>query len=133
VSPASASVFRLILAQPASEATPIARKTSTELIDAVEGGTAAETVSFALDGVAYEIDLSEKNAGTLREELAGWVDKARRVGGRRHRGTGSGSRSGSSGESARIREWARGQGYEVSQRGRVAAHIRRAYEEAHGQ
>ncbi|MDN5685304.1 MAG: Lsr2 family protein [Brachybacterium sp.] len=107
----------------------MARKTYVELVDDLEGGTAAETVSFAVDGVAYEIDLSEDNARKLREELDGWVAKARRVGGRRSRGTGS--RAGSSNDSARIREWARSAGYEVPDRGRISGTIRKAYEEAH--
>ena len=47
----------------------MARKTYVELIDDLTGEKAEETVSFALDGVAYEIDLSEENAAKLREEL----------------------------------------------------------------
>ncbi|GAA1488288.1 histone-like nucleoid-structuring protein Lsr2 [Brachybacterium sacelli] len=107
----------------------MARKTYVELVDDLDGGTAAETVSFAVDGVAYEIDLSEDNAVKFREELGGWVAKARRVGGRRSRGTGS--RSAGSNDSARIREWAREAGYEVPDRGRISGTIRKAYEEAH--
>ena len=68
----------------------------------------------------------------LREELSGWVGKARRVGGRRTRGTASGSRA-SSNDSSRIREWAREAGYEVPDRGRISGAIRKAYEEAHGE
>lgn len=109
----------------------MARKTYVELIDDLSGDTAAETVSFALDGVAYEIDLSEANASTFREELGSWVEKARRVGGRRSRGTAP-ARS-SSNDSARIREWARGAGYEVPDRGRISGTIRKAYEEAHAE
>ena len=108
----------------------MARKTYVELIDDTDGTKADETVSFALDGVAYEIDLSEENAAQLRSDLATWVEKARRVGGRRTRGTSS-ARS-SSGDSARIREWARGQGFEVPDRGRISGAIRKAYEDAHG-
>src|SRR5690625_1580782 len=84
--------------------TLMARKTYVELIDDTDGTKADVTVSFALDGVAYEIDLSEENAAQLRSDLATWVEKARRVGGRRTRGTGGARRS--SGDSARIREWA---------------------------
>lgn len=109
----------------------MARKTYVELIDDLSGDKAAETVSFALDGVAYEIDLSEANASKLREELGTWVEKARRVGGRRQRGTAAG-RSGSN-DSARIREWAREAGYEVPDRGRISGTIRKAYEEAHAE
>lgn len=108
----------------------MARKTYVELVDDLDGGQAAETVSFAVDGVAYEIDLSEDNAQKFREELVTWVSKARRVGGRRSRGTSSG-RSGGSNDSARIREWAREAGYEVPDRGRISGTIRTAYEDAH--
>jgi hypothetical protein len=109
----------------------MARKTYVELIDDLNGEKAEETVSFALDGVAYEIDLSAANAAAFREELGSWVEKARRVGGRRSRGTAS-ARSGSN-DSARIREWAREAGYEVPDRGRISGTIRKAYEEAHGE
>lgn len=109
----------------------MARKTYVELIDDLTGDKAAETVSFALDGVAYEIDLSEDNAKKFREEIGSWTEKARRVGGRRARGT-SPARSGAN-DSARIREWAREAGYEVPDRGRISGTIRTAYEEAHGE
>ncbi|AXK44825.1 histone-like nucleoid-structuring protein Lsr2 [Brachybacterium saurashtrense] len=108
----------------------MARKTYVELVDDLSGDKADETVSFALDGVAYEIDLSDVNASRLREELGTWVEKARRVGGRRTRGTSSARRG--SNDSARIREWAREAGYEVPDRGRISSTIRTAYEEAHG-
>ncbi|MBE9404305.1 Lsr2 family protein [Brachybacterium sp. p3-SID1565] len=109
----------------------MARKTYVELIDDIDGEKAAETVSFALDGVAYEIDLSEDNAAKLRGELGTWVEKARRVGGRRSRGAGSAG-SGSSNDTPRIREWARSNGYEVSDRGRISSEIRSAYYAAQG-
>ncbi|WP_114855982.1 Lsr2 family protein [Brachybacterium sp. YJGR34] len=108
----------------------MARKTYVELIDDISGDKAAETVSFALDGVAYEIDLSAENAETFREELGVWVQKSRRVGGRRSRGGASRNRSN---DSAQIRQWAREAGYEVPDRGRISATLRKAYEEAHDQ
>lgn len=108
----------------------MARKTFVELIDDIDGGKAAETVSFALDGVAYEIDLTEDNAAKLRGELGTWVEKARRVGGRRSRG--GASSGGGSADTPRIREWARSNGYEVSDRGRISSEIRSAYYAAQG-
>jgi len=109
----------------------VARKTVVKLIDDLNGEKADETVNFALDGVAYEIDLTSENAEKIREAIGGWAEKARRVGGRRSRGTGTAARSSS--DSARIRAWAREAGYEVPDRGRISATIRKAYEEAHGQ
>ncbi|PMC74629.1 MULTISPECIES: Lsr2 family protein [unclassified Brachybacterium] len=106
----------------------MARKTYVELIDDLDGTKAAQTVTFGLDGVAYEIDLSEENAEKIREQIGTWAQQARRVGGRRTRGTAPASRSS---ESAKIREWARSAGYEVPDRGRISATIRKAYEEAH--
>ncbi|MCT1654291.1 histone-like nucleoid-structuring protein Lsr2 [Brachybacterium muris] len=109
----------------------MARKTYVELIDDIDGSKAEETVSFALDGVAYEIDLSEDNAAKLRGELGTWVEKARRVGGRRSRGTSS-SATGGSNDTPRIREWARSNGHDVSDRGRISSEIRSAYYAAQG-
>ena len=109
----------------------MARKTYVELIDDINGDKAEETVSFALDGVAYEIDLSEDNAAKLRGELGTWVEKARRVGGRRSRGA-STSSAGGSNDTPRIREWARSNGHDVSDRGRISSEIRSAYYAAQG-
>ena len=123
----------------------MAQKVQVILVDDVDGGEAAETVSFALDGVSYEIDVSEKNAGVLRDALAPWVGHARRVGGRSTSGRGrSASSSSSSGGSGRsrgssggrhdlsdVRAWARENGYQVSDRGRVSSEVIAAYEKAH--
>ena len=65
----------------------MAQRVQIILEDDYDGGTADETVSFALDGAEYEIDLSSKNANGLREALAPWVAHARKIGGRRKRGT----------------------------------------------
>lgn len=105
----------------------MARKTFVELIDDVDGSKAEETVSFSLDGVAYEIDLSDENAEKLREEIGEWVSRARRVAGRRIRGTGGATASASSNDSSKIRAWARENGREVSDRGRIPEELRQAY------
>ena len=107
----------------------MARKTCVELVDDIDGDKASQTVSFSVDGVDYEIDLSDQNAEKFREELGGWIAKSRRVGGRRSRGTAA--RAGGPNDSARIREWARSAGYEVPDRGRISGTIRKAYEDAH--
>lgn len=100
------------------------------LVDDIEGGDAAESVQFALDGVSYEIDLNAKNAAKLRDVLAPYVGAARRVGGRAARGRGRAATT-SAGRTADIRSWARAQGHKVSARGRVPADIVAAYEQAH--
>jgi hypothetical protein len=112
---------------------PVAQRVQVILEDDLDGGDADETVIFGVDGVSYEIDLSTKNANKLRDAMAPYVGSARRVGGRRRR---SGSSSASSsraaaGTSAEIRQWARDHGWEVPERGRIAAEVREAYEAAH--
>ena len=90
--------------------------------------TPAETVSFGLDGATYEIDLNDKNAAKLRDALAGFVGHARKVTTSRGRKT----RTTTSGPSAReLRDWARSNGFKVSDRGRVPAEVREAFDAAH--
>ena len=104
----------------------MAQRVHIVLEDDLDGSEAAETVSFALDGVSYEMDLSEQNAAKLRDALAPWVGNARRVGGRKSVG-----KKPSKGSSANdIRAWALSQGMQVSARGRVSAEVREAYEKA---
>ncbi|WP_435742771.1 histone-like nucleoid-structuring protein Lsr2 [Nocardioides sp. SYSU DS0663] len=115
----------------------MAQKIHIVLEDDLDGSEATETVSFALDGTSYEIDLNDENADKLRGVLAPYVGHARKVAASRRgggrRGSGSGSSAGSSsGSSAKeIREWARNNGYEVPDRGRVSAEVREAYDAAH--
>jgi hypothetical protein len=108
----------------------MAQKTVVLLEDDLDGGTADETVTFALDGVQYEMDLSTANAAGLREVLAPYVGAGRRIGGRavtRRRVGGGGPARTDREQLAAIRAWARGRGLEVSDRGRIAAHIFEAY------
>jgi hypothetical protein len=111
----------------------MAQKVQVLLVDDLDGGTADETVSFGVDGVSYEIDLTAEHAAELREALARWIGHARRVGGRsgagRARGGASSRRSGSG--ATDIREWAKEHGYHVSERGRISAEVKAAYEAAH--
>ncbi|HYY10566.1 MAG TPA: Lsr2 family protein [Kineosporiaceae bacterium] len=122
----------------------MAQKVQVILVDDVDGGEASETVSFALDGVSYEIDVSEKNAAELRDALAPWVGHARRVGGRSGGSGGSGggrakasgggggrSRGNSKFDLTDVRSWARENGFQVSDRGRVSGEVLAAYEKAH--
>jgi hypothetical protein len=110
----------------------MAQKVTVLLVDDIDGGTADETVSFSLDGVSYEIDLSAKNAGKMRDAFAQYVGQARRVGGRAagSRG-GRGRRRGADNRTAEIREWARANGHKVNERGRIPATVVEAYDKAH--
>ena len=92
-------------------------------------GPADETVTFGLDGATYEIDLNERNAAALRDAMSAYVGAGRRSGGRRSTARRKSSDSGSNATSE-IREWARANGYEVSERGRISAQVKEAYEKA---
>lgn len=109
----------------------MAQKVQVVLVDDIDGGSADETVTFGLDGVSYEIDLTTKNAARLRDAFAPWVGSARKVSGPRGRRTAGRARSGRSGDSAAIRAWAKGEGIAVSERGRISADLLAKYEAAH--
>jgi hypothetical protein len=103
------------------------------LVDDLDGSIASQTVGFGLDGVIYQIDLSDENAAKLRDGLTEFVANARRSGGRRGTGSKSGEPSSSSAPTAdreqnqAIREWARKRGMKVSERGRLSADVLAAY------
>jgi hypothetical protein len=92
---------------------------------------AAQTVEFALDGSAYEIDVCDQHAGEMRDRFASYVGVARRAGGRSGASPAGRARrrrrSSGSGEAARIREWARSQGLAVPERGRIPAELAEKY------
>lgn len=110
----------------------MAQRVQVLLIDDIDGGEGAETITFGLDGVTYEIDLSAKNAAALRDSFATWVANGRKVSGRSTAGSarrGRPSRSGK--DTAAIRSWAQENGYEVSARGRISRTVMEAYAAAH--
>ena len=113
----------------------MAQRVNVVLVDDLDGSDAVETVSFALDGVDYEIDLSEKHAAELRNAVSLYVGHGRRTGGRRksgRRGSAPASGPADGGASAAdIRTWARENGWDVPERGRVSADVREAYAAAH--
>lgn len=104
----------------------MAQRVQIQLIDDIDEGPASETVSFSLDGVSYEIDLSQANAGRLRDALAPWVGNARRVSGRKTSRVAGVKND----DNAKIRAWAIENGLEVSSRGRISSEIRQAYIDA---
>lgn len=105
----------------------MAQRTIVSLLDDIDGGTATQTVKFGLDGVEYEIDLSDRNAAKLRKAVDPFTKHGRKL-----------SRSGRPyrlvvvGPSSRdVRVWAKANGYDVPDRGRVPREIRDAYDKAH--
>jgi hypothetical protein len=115
----------------------VAKEVFTRLIDDLDGGEAAETVTFGLDGYAYQIDLSTKNATKLRNALAAYVESGSRVAGRtsvsprtsaRPRVAASAGRE----QNQAIREWAQRKGYDVAPRGRIKQEIVDQYQKTAG-
>ena len=104
----------------------MATKILTTLQDDIDGSDAAETVRFALDGVEWEIDLSERNANRLRNSLSDFTAHGRKVGGKRGRKPTSSSQT----DSRAIRTWAAANGIEVSARGRIPADVVERYRAA---
>ena len=109
----------------------VARETITKLIDDIDGGTADETVTFGLDGVTYEIDLSKKNADKLRNALKTYVENGSRSDRRVARGRGAGRPRGSAAadreQNKAIRAWAKRKRLDVAPRGRIKAAIVEQY------
>lgn len=102
----------------------MAQRTVVRLVDDIEGTELAngkgETVSFALDGVSYEIDLADKNAKKLRDALQFYVEHGRRVAGRRGRSTsGAASRPAKDYDTAAVKAWAATKKIDVPSRGRL--------------
>ncbi len=112
----------------------MAQKVQTLFIDDIDGSAAEGTVRFALDGTEYEIDLNAAHAQQLRDALAAYVKAGRRVSGGARRPA-RGGRRGSAGvlNTTEVREWARTQGIEVKDRGRVPAELVVKFKAATGQ
>lgn len=113
------------------------QKLVVSLVDDIDGSDADETIPFALDGVRYEIDLSEDNAGELRDALAQYVEHARRTGGRKTSRTALGPATVAAVSKPRtaadreqnqaIRAWAKKNGFDVADRGRIPSDVVDAY------
>ncbi len=112
----------------------VAQKIQTLFIDDLDGSEAEGTVRFGLDGTDYEIDLNAKHTKELRDALARYVGAARRAGGTARRPTRGGRRGSANGlNPTEVREWAKSQGIEVKDRGRVPAELVVKFKEATSQ
>ena len=115
----------------------MAQKVVVELVDDLDGTASPDvaTVTFGLDGVQYEIDLSDGHADQLRDLLASYVAAGRRTGGRIKRQTTptttKPSAPGNREQTKAIRDWARQNGFDLGDRGRIPTHIIDAFDGAH--
>ena len=114
----------------------MAQQTTVRFIDDLDGSDAAGTFDFAIDGRQYQIDLSDENAAKLRDALAPYVGAARKAGGRTRgravRQTAVADKPARSNreQTAAIRDWARANGHQVSDRGRISKSVMDAYQAA---
>lgn len=107
----------------------MAQHFSVRFIDDIDGtdlGDSANVVSFAFAGKEYTIDLSDKNAEAFREAMAPYIEAGHRVRGNK-KTTRSATPKTVSGDTKAVREWARANGYTVSDRGRIPAEVADAY------
>src|ERR1700724_546047 len=109
----------------------MAQRIQTLLIADLDGGEAAGTIRFGLDGTDYEIDLSAAHSDGLRKVLGQYLAHARRAGGTA-KSPARIRRGGAAVDTARVREWAKGQGIEVKECGRVPAGVVEQYKTAAG-
>jgi len=109
----------------------MAQNIQTLFIDDIDGDEAEGTVRFAIDGAEYEIDLSAKHSGELRDSLKNYIAHARKVGGS-SRGTARAGRRPSATDTVAVRAWARENGIDIKERGRVPASVVAKYREAAG-
>lgn len=105
----------------------MAKKVVVQLIDDIDGSVAEETIQFSLDGVNYEVDLSDDNAQKLRADFAPWIQVAHKSGSRKASARKASRSKSDTTDASKIREWARGKGIEVSERGRIPANVREQY------
>jgi hypothetical protein len=118
----------------------MAQRTVVQFVSDLSGEELVEgegrTIRFSYDGAEYTIDLTTAEAEQFDEVMADYIDAATVVGGRRSSSRrsrrGSSSRGGSKEELGTIRAWARANGYEISERGRIRAEIVEAYHAANG-
>jgi len=111
----------------------MAQRTVVQLIDDLTGEESQDVtnVKFSFGGSDYEIDLNDENYAEFQKVMAPYMEKGRRI--KKARGA-TGGRTKTAvrnADTAKIREWAKEQGYDVSERGRVPASIREAYAKAH--
>lgn len=110
----------------------VVRKVQTLFIDDLDGSQAEGTVRFGLDGTEYEIDLNTEHALALRTAMGRYAAAARRsvgtgqqpdTNGRQSSVTGDGPRRRTRASNAEMRDWARTQGIDIKERGRMPAEL----------
>lgn len=98
----------------------------TRVLDDMDKSEGAETIAFSYKGVDYKIDLAEKNEAKFDKALAPFIEKATKVSSKK--APAKSNKGGGRSDLAEIRAWAQSNGYEVSDRGRIAADVIAAFD-----
>ncbi|NIL75361.1 Lsr2 family protein [Rhodococcus sp. B10] len=115
----------------------MAKKVYVQLVDDIDDKpieSGGEHIAFSVNGVDYEIDLSDKNAKEFHRKLNYYIDHSARVGGKRTKksvGTATAGGKRAANQTKAIREWAKANGYAISARGRIPADVENAFDAAH--
>ena len=111
----------------------MAKQTTVTITDDIDGSGNAKEVSFSLNGRSWVIDLNAKNRAALEKALKPYIAKATEQRGTSRRGKGvrKTSRGKSRNDLGAVREWAKANGHQVSDRGRISAAVQEAYDAAH--
>ena len=107
----------------------MAQKVQVLLTDDIDGSDAEHTVKFGWLGADYEIDVNAKNFAAFEKAITKYIENGRKI---------SGGAKASKGQPKRkpevdlneVRAWATANGYEVSNRGRIAGAILEAFHAA---
>lgn len=115
----------------------MAKKVYVQLVDDIDDkpiDSGGEHISYSVNGVSYEIDLSDKNAKEFHRKLDYYIEHSARVGGKRAKkavGTTSTGQKRDANQTKAIREWAKSNGYTISARGRIPSDVENAFDAAH--
>ena len=110
----------------------MAKQTTVTVTDDLDGSPNAKEVTFSLNGESWTIDLSAKNRNALEKALKPYIAKATKEG--RRRAPTPSKRTAARGfrkDLAAVREWAKSNGHQVSDRGRISATVQEAFDAAH--
>ena len=110
----------------------MATQTTVTVTDDLDGSANAKEVTFSLNGESWTIDLSAKNRAALEKALKPYIAKATKQGRRRPAASvKKTARRAAATDLAAVRDWAKSNGYQVSDRGRISAAVQQAYDAAH--
>lgn len=114
----------------------MARKVYVQLVDDIDDKpieSGGEHITYSVNGVSYEIDLSDKNAKEFHRKLDYYIEHSAKVGGKRTKKSAAttGGAKRDANQTKAIREWAKANGHNISSRGRIPADVERAFDEAH--